>query len=200
MAHVVLASGSAIRAHLLRQIGLRFEVVRPKVDEQAVKEAMQHERARARDIADALAELKAIKVSASNPGALVIGSDQVLVHEGQIFNKPETRKDAEDQLAELSGKEHRLLTAAVIAEDGQPQWRVIGEARLTMKALTDQFIARYLDRNWPDVSDSVGAYKLEAEGARLFSRITGNHFTILGLPLLELCGYLELRGVFEDEA
>ena len=198
MSVIILASQSEIRSELLRRVGLAFEVRPARIDEDAVREAMEVEAAPPRDIADILAEQKALKVSRRLPEALVIGSDQVLALDKEIIAKPETREEAAEQLNQLSGRDHRLLTAAVVAEAGRAQWRVVTEARLWMKPLSASFIEAYLDRNWPDVSSSVGAYKLEAEGPRLFQRITGDHFTILGLPLLEICAYLELRGVLTD--
>ena len=160
---------------------------------------MEAEGAPPRDVADMLAEQKALKLSRREPEAMVIGCDQVLALDGQILGKPENKEAAAAQMALLSGRDHRLITAAVIAEAGRPTWRVVTEARLWMKPLTPDFIDAYLSRNWPDVATSVGGYKLEAEGPRLFQRITGDHFTILGLPLLELCGYLEQRGMFEND-
>lgn len=196
---VILASQSEIRAELLRRVRLPFETAPARIDEAAIRQGMEAEGAAPRDVADVLAEQKALKLSARGPEALVIGCDQVLAFDGQILAKPTSREDAAAQLNALSGTDHRLITAAVIAEAGRPQWRVVTEARLWMKPLSSAFIEAYLDRNWPDVGSSVGAYKLEAEGPRLFQRITGDHFTILGLPLLELCAYLELRGVFGDD-
>lgn len=195
MARTILASKSEIRATLLRQIGLAFEAMPARIDEGAIRASMQVEGAPARDIADILAEQKSLKLSGRHPEAFVIGCDQVLSLGDKILSKPESREIAAAQLAELSGHDHKLLTAAVISQDGRPQWRVVTEARLWMKPLSTEFIQGYLDRNWPDVGSSVGAYKLEEEGARLFQRISGDHFTILGLPLLEVCGYLETRGV-----
>lgn len=198
MTDILLASQSPIRADLLTRVGLRFDTAPARIDEDAIRTGMTAEGAPPRDIADVLAEQKALKMSRKQPAALVIGSDQVLAFEGEILAKPETRDAAAEQLTCLAGKEHRLITACVIAQEAKAQWRVVTEARLWMKPLTATFIESYLTRNWPDVGDSVGAYKLEAEGPRLFQRISGDHFTILGLPLLELCNYLELRGAFDD--
>lgn len=194
----ILASQSQIRATLLRRVGLEFETAPARIDEDAIRKGMEAENAPPRDIADQLAEQKALKLSRRRPEAFVIGSDQVLAHQGKILAKPDTRDEAAAQLESLSGSEHRLITAAVVAEDGRAQWRAVTEARLMMKPLTVTFISAYLDRNWPGVATSVGAYKLEEEGPRLFQRITGDYFTILGLPLLELCAYLEMRGVLSD--
>ena len=191
---LVLASGSGIRRQMLENAGVSFEVSLPRVDEDAVRQSLLAEGASARDIADALAELKARKVSTRMPGALVLGCDQVLSFDGQIMAKPTSREQAEQQLRQLRGAGHQLLSAAVICEDGQPIWRFVGTVRLQMRDFSDSYLTTYLDRNWPDISNSVGGYKLESEGVRLFNRVDGDYFTVLGMPLLELLSYLILRG------
>jgi len=191
---LVLASGSGIRRQMLENAGVSFEVSLPRVDEDAVCQSLLAEGASARDIADALAELKARKVSTRMPGALVLGCDQVLSFDGQIMAKPTSREQAEQQLRQLRGAGHQLLSAAVICEDGQPIWRFVGTVRLQMRDFSDSYLTTYLDRNWPDISNSVGGYKLESEGVRLFNRVDGDYFTVLGMPLLELLSYLILRG------
>ena len=191
---LVLASGSGIRRQMLENAGVSFEVSLPRVDEDAVRQSLLAEGASARDIADALAELKARKVSTRMPGALVLGCDQVLSFDGQIIAKPTSREQAEQQLRQLRGAGHQLLSAAVICENGQPIWRFVGTVRLQMRDFSDSYLTTYLDRNWPDISNSVGGYKLESEGVRLFNRVDGDYFTVLGMPLLELLSYLTLRG------
>lgn len=191
---ILLASGSEIRQLLLRNAGVSFDVLAARVDEETIKAAMTAENASARDIADALAEAKARKVSQKMPGALVIGCDQVLDCGGAILSKPENRDVARAQLDQLNGRSHRLLSAAVIYLDGQPLWRHVGTVRLTMRASSEAYLDDYLDRNWDSIKTSVGCYKLEEEGVRLFSRIEGDYFTVLGLPLTELLGYLTVRG------
>lgn len=194
MANLVLASGSGIRQQLLRNAGVDFDVVVPRVDEDAVKSALLAEQASPRDIADTLAEVKARKISDRRPGALVLGCDQVLAIGTGILSKPDSRAAARDQLVQLRDTRHQLLSAAVICENGQPIWRHVGVVRLTMRPFSDAFLDGYLDRNWPSVGSSVGGYKLEEEGVRLFSRIEGDYFSVLGLPLLEILSYLTLRG------
>ena len=191
---LVLASSSGIRRQMLENAGVSFEVSLPRVDEDAVRQSLLAEAASPRDIADALAELKARKVSTRMPEALVLGCDQVLSFDGQIMAKPVSRDDAEHQLRQLRGARHQLLSAAVIYEDGQPLWRFVGTVRLQMRDFSDSFLTAYLDRNWPDISNSVGGYKLESEGVRLFTRVDGDYFTVLGMPLLEILSYLTLRG------
>lgn len=159
-----------------------------------MKAGLQAENAPPRDIADTLAEAKARKISPRHPGNLVLGCDQVLAFDGACLSKPETPDDAHRQLASLRGATHRLLSAAVLYRDGEPLWRHVGTARLTMRSFSDEYLGAYVARNWGSIRHSVGAYKLEEEGVRLFSRIEGDYFTILGLPLLELLAYLTLRG------
>ncbi|MFT5629046.1 MAG: septum formation protein [Gammaproteobacteria bacterium] len=194
---IILASGSEIRATLLRNAGVVFDVVVPRVDEDTIKASLIAEQASPRDIADALAEMKSLRVASKHPDALVIGCDQVLAHNRAILSKPETPDDALVQLKALRGETHQLLSAAVIYADGKPQWRHVGQTRLFMRDVSDAYLADYVDRNWDSIRHSVGSYKLEEEGARLFSRIEGDYFNVLGLPLLELLSYLTLRGALD---
>lgn len=166
-----------------------------RVDEEMMRDALLAEDAPPRDIADALAEMKARKISEKNPAALVIGCDQVLSFERQLLSKPTSPEDARNQLAQMRGKRHELLSAAVICEAGKPVWRHVGLVRMMMHQVSDAYLDDYIDRNWDSIRHSVGAYKLEEEGVRLFSRIDGDYFTVLGLPLLDLLSYLGLRGV-----
>lgn len=188
---LTLASASSIRAQLLTQVRLHH-VQRPvRLDEDAIRHALSADGASPRDIADALAEAKARK--AAGPG-LTLGCDQILALKADVFGKPADRADAQAQLARLSGQTHHLYSAAVIYEDDAPVWRHIGVARMTMHTLTAAEISAYLDLAWPDAASSVGAYQAEHLGARLFSRIDGDWFSVLGLPLLDICSYLRLRG------
>lgn len=194
---IILASGSEIRAQMLSQAGIPHRIRPARVDEAAIRDAMLAEEAPPRDIADKLAEVKALKVSAKEPGALVLGCDQVLEAGGRLFSKPETPEEARRDLAALSGGTHRLLSAAVICENGEPVWRHVGVVRLTMRQVSDAYLDDYVARNWESIRHSVGGYKLEEEGVRLFARIEGDYFTVLGLPLLELIGFLTIRGELE---
>lgn len=195
MPPLILASASPIRAALLRNAGVEVACHPARIDEETIRQALAAEGASPRDQADTLAEMKAAKLAPRFPGAVVIGCDQVLDLGGQVFAKPETPDAARAQLLALRGRTHKLLSAAVVYQDGGPVWRHVGEARLTMREFTESYLQDYLARNAASVLDSVGAYQLEAEGVRLFSRIEGDYFTILGLPLVALLGYLGQRGM-----
>ncbi len=194
---LVLASGSEIRAQMLQSAGVSLRIQPARIDESAIKESMISEETSHRDIADALAEAKARKVSAKSPASLTLGCDQLLSFEGNVFSKPKSKDELHEQLSILQGQKHTLYTAAVLYHAGEPQWRHVSTVRLTMRHLSDQFIQTYTDRNWPDLETSVGGYKIEAEGVRLFSRIEGSHFAILGLPLVELLNHLTVIGYLE---
>ncbi len=192
---VVLASGSAARARLLREAGLRFRQEAAHVDESEVKRALKGEGAGAAAVAEALAELKAMKVSRRHPGALVVGCDQMLDCDGQWFDKPDSIAAARAQLLALAGKRHRLLTAAVVARGGARLWHHNGVATLAMRSFSDAFLDAYLAAAGDAALASVGAYQLEGIGAQLFSRIDGDYFGILGLPLLPLLDFLRQHRV-----
>ena len=196
-ARIILASGSETRAAMLRNAGLDVTVERPRVDEDAIKQAMVADGTDPRDLADALAEAKARKVGGRHPGDLVLGGDQVLDLDGEALSKPPTPQAAIDQLTRLSDRQHRLLSAAVVFHDGRPVWRHVGTARLTMRRLSPGFIESYVARNWDTIRYSVGGYRIEEEGVRLFSQVEGDHFTILGLPLIPLLSWLVVRGSLE---
>jgi len=195
---LILASASDIRAQLLRQAAVQIEVNPARVDEDMIRASMLAEAASPRDIADALAEMKAARISDKYPGRLVMGCDQVLDFKGRVLAKPETPKEALEQLVELRGERHMLLSAVVIYEDSKPIWRHVGQVRLRMRQSSDAYLAGYVERNWDSIRSAVGAYKLEEEGVRLFHQIEGDYFNVLGLPLLEILAYLTLRGELEQ--
>ena len=194
MTPIILASTSATRQSMLRDAGVSFEAHPARIDEDAIRTAMESEDAKPRDIADALAEGKARKIGLRHHDAYVIGCDQVLDLDGTILSKPKDPDEARAHLDALAGKTHKLLSAAVIYHEGEPVWRVVGEARLTMREISPQWRDDYIDRNWESIRESVGCYKIEEEGVRLFARVEGSSFTVMGLPLVEILSYLTLRG------
>jgi len=197
---IILASGSATRQRLLKDAGVDFQVVRPSVDEDVIRETLLGD---GRDIdpadmAEVLARAKAEDVSARHPGSVVIGADQVLACEGEIYSKPASLDEARDTLLSLRGRVHQLHSAVVIAEDGETQWVFVDTADMSMRQFSLAFLGRYLAEAGNDVLGSVGAYQLEGRGIQLFERFEGDYFTILGLPLLPLLNELRKRKlVFE---
>lgn len=192
--NLILASNSAVRSALLQQAGLLHETKGAKIDEASVKSALLAEGASARDVADTLAELKARKVAEKAAAGIVIGCDQTLSLGTRLFSKPTTLADAMTQIHDLQGQTHHLYSAVVLYEDKRPVWRHVAQARMTMRSLSETFIADYTARNWPAISTSVGGYLIEGEGITLFSAIEGEHTAILGLPLPPLISYLAIRG------
>lgn len=191
---LILASQSASRTAMLSAAGVPFVAEPAYADEAALKAAMAG--APPRDVADALAELKALKVSARHPGMLVLGSDSLAVlGDGSILDKPTTREEARDHLTRMSGQRHDLVSAAVIAESGRAVWRIVDKARMFVRPLSPAFIETYLDAEWPAISGCVGCYRIEGPGVQLFSRVEGSQFTVLGMPLLPVLDYLRTRGV-----
>lgn len=194
---LILASSSQTRLRLLQAAGLDVTSRSPRIDEAAIRDSLTAEAASPRDIADALAEMKARKIAERDGDALVLGCDQVLEFDGRAWGKPETPEEALQQLRAFRGKSHKLLSAIVLYDAGEPVWRHVGEVQLTMRMMSDDWIAGYVTRNWHSIQQSVGGYKLEEEGIRLFLTIEGDYFTILGLPLLPLLGYLGERGFID---
>jgi septum formation protein len=190
---LILASQSASRRAMLDAAGVAYAAEPARVDEDGVKAAMAGQPPR--DVADALAELKAIKVSQAHPGALVLGSDSlVALADGTLLDKPVSRENAADHLRAMAGGTHDLWSAAVIAEGGRPVWRHVERARLVVRTLSDDFIESYLDLEWPAIAGCVGCFRIEGPGVQLFRRIDGSHFTVLGMPLLPVLDYLRVRG------
>jgi septum formation protein len=190
---VTLASKSAARQMILRNAGVAFEAVSPGVDEDAAKASLLAEEVGPRDVADALAEMKAVKVSARRSG-LVIGADQTLDLKGRLIDKAESLAEARERLLELRGQVHKLHSAVVVARDGQPIWRIVESAKLTVRPFSEAWLDRYIERRGEALLWSVGCYELESEGVQLFSEMDGDYFTILGLPLIGLLDFLRLHG------
>lgn len=193
---LVLASRSTGRRALLENAGIPHDVMTAPIDEGAAKASLRAEGLGARDLADALAEMKALKVSAKRPGDLVLGCDQTLaLDDGIMFDKAPDLATLAGQLRQLSGKTHSLFSAIVLAEQGQPVWRHVERVRMTVRPLSDAFIADYLEAEGDDLLGCVGGYRIEGLGVQLFSRIEGSHFAIVGLPLLPLLDFLRMRGI-----
>ncbi|MDE1896208.1 MAG: septum formation protein Maf [Rhodospirillales bacterium] len=189
---LLLASISASRKTMLHNAGVVFEALPSGVDEAALKSGFSGPPA---SLASALAQAKAHAVSARHPQALVIGADQLLVCGDKIYDKPRNLAEAGVHLRALSGRTHHLVTSACLVQGGAQQWLHAEQATLTMRALGDNFLADYLATEAAEVLHCVGAYRLEGPGAQLFTRIEGDYFTVLGLPLLALLGALRARGV-----
>ncbi len=196
MTVVTLASQSAARAQLLAAAGVPFQTAPAGVDEDALKAGLLADGLGPRDIADALAEAKAVKVSSRRPG-LVIGADQTLDLDGVLYDKARTPAEARERLLAMRGQTHRLHSAVVVAKDGEPIWRELSTAALRMRTFTTAFLDGYMRRQASVVVSSVGGYHLEGEGLQLFDRIDGDYFTILGLPMLGLMELLRRHGVLE---
>lgn len=181
---------------MLTAAAVPHEAVSAGVDEESAKASLRGRNIAPRDLADALAELKAVKVSARDPAALVLGCDSVVaLEDGTMLDKAADRAEAAAHLRLLSGKKHYLYSAAVIAEAGRPVWRFVDRAAMHVRPLSEGFIESYLDAEWEEARWCVGVYRVEGPGAQLFSRIEGSQFTVMGLPLLPLLDYLRIRGV-----
>lgn len=190
----MLASTSAARQRVMRDAGLVFDAVSPAIDEEVAKARMRAEGLPPREQAAALAALKAVSISEKRKG-LVIGGDQMLALEGEAFDKPRDAAEARAQLLRLRGRTHELVTALVAAKDGAVIWRHTETPRLKMRQFSDTFLEGYLREAGDDVLTSVGAYQLEGLGAQLFERVEGDHFAVLGLPLLPLLALLREHGL-----
>ena len=184
---LILASTSSIRCHMLDAAGVPYRAVKPDVDEAELKLGLTS----AEEIASRLAQAKALSI----PGQYVIGSDSVVSAAGRLFDKPRDRDEAAAHLRFFSGKEMLLTSAAALARDGVLDWSHAETARLRVRPLSDAFIASYLDAEWPDVGYTVGVFRMEGRGVQLFEAVEGDHFTILGIPLIPLLGALRARGL-----
>jgi septum formation protein len=192
---LVLASSSASRRMMLESAGVPFTVAVPAVDEDLLKALLSDAGKDGDGIAQELADAKALNVSKHLPNDYVLGADQLLICDGQIFSKADTEQKARDTLEALSGRQHRLISAAVIARDGVTLWRRSDAALLRMRELSADFLDQYLAAEMPEILGSVGCYRIEGRGAQLFSEVSGDHFSIRGLPLIPVLGALRDFGV-----
>jgi septum formation protein len=195
MSGLVLASASQVRARVLEQAGVAFDIRPAQVDEDSVKDALLAAGAPLRDIADALAELKAKRISVSLPDALVLGADQVLAFEGELISKCSSLDEAQTLLRRLRGRKHELISALVLARAGGPIWRTVESASLWIRDFSDRFLEEYLSAEGEEILKGVGCYRLEGRGSQLFARVEGDYFTVLGLPLVPLLGALRQHGI-----
>lgn len=197
MTGLILASASSARAKLLRDAGVCFEIEPAEIDEAQIKRAAQEAGKSAGECARELAQAKARHISARHTGSLVIGADQLLVCGDEWFDKPPDLAAARAQLQRLRGRTHRLATAACVIESGAVQWQELQYPELTMRTFGASFLDAYIVDESERLLGSVGAYRIEGRGAQLFEKIEGGYFAILGLPLIELLGFLRDRGVLE---
>lgn len=189
---LILASTSPIRGTMLANAGVAYAAEAPAVDEAAIKKGFDGDD---QALTLRLAEAKALAVAARRPSALVIGSDSLISVDGRRFDKPAGRETAAEHLRYFSGKTMVLTSAVVLAQGSGIVWRYAGEARLKVRELSETFISSYLEADWPEVSYCVGVFRLEGPGVQLFESIEGDHFTILGMPLLPLLGALREQGL-----
>jgi len=191
---LILASQSRARYHMLRSAGLDFAVREPYIDEAALQERMKDAMTPPEIMAQALAQAKALSIAGSNPGHLVIGADQVLYCQGRVFSKAANAEKARENLLHLSGKAHHLISAACLVQNDKVLWHHAERAKLTMRVLDEPILTRYCAEASEALTRSVGGYELEGLGSWLFEKIEGDHFTILGLPLLPLLQNLREKG------
>ena len=194
---IILASKSKIRSELLLKAGLEFTVVDAAIDEEALKCSYINKGYSASDLADILANMKAKNLSSKHPDKLVIGCDQIMEFNGHILSKTINPNNLVDQLKFLRNRSHTFYSACVVYIANKVEWRFIGSATVTMRNLSDEYIYRYVDDNWNEIKYSVGGYQIENNGISLLSKIDGDYFSILGLPIIQLIDYLVNQGVLK---
>lgn len=193
---IILASASKVRAKLLQDAGISILIDPAHIDEDEVKQSMLKERASPAQIAETLAELKALSRSSRHAG-FVIGADQTLSLDKRLFDKAKSREEAKAKLKLLRGKKHKLHCAACIAKNSAIIWRHVNSIELQMRDFSDEFLEDYLDKNPESLLRSVGAYELEHQGSQLFTSLSGDYFSILGLPLLEIQAFLRTHNILK---
>ena len=194
---IILASKSQIRSTLLLKLGLEFTVVDAAIDEKVVKSSCVDKNYSPRDVADVLADIKAKKISYMYPDKLVIGCDQIMEYDGEILSKAVSPSDLVAQLKVLRNSSHTLYSACVVYFANKAEWRFIGSATITMRDLSNEYISKYVDNNWNEVKHCIGGYQVENSGISFLSKIDGDYFSILGLPILQLMDHLVNRGVLK---
>ena len=194
---LILPSSSKPRHAMLKNAGVDCDAIASMIDEEGYKQSMKAEGANAAQAAETLAEMKALRMYRQQPDGIVIAADQMLECNGIWFDKPKDRDNTRAQLLALRGKTHQLVSAAVIYKEGSRIWGTIDTAHLTMRNFTEEWLDWYLDAAGEDIFDCVGGYQLEGIGAQLFTEVRGDYFTVLGLPLLPLIGFLRDHGVLK---
>ena len=194
---IILASTSPFRRELLKNAGIRFEAEAPDIDERSVEAPLAGSGLGPEDVAQVLAEAKAVDVSERHPDAIVIGADQTLALGDEIFHKPADMNAARAHLLALSGRTHHLNSAVVVAREGTAVWRQVSVAAMTMRRLDPGFIGRHLAAVGEEALQSVGAYRYEGQGIQLFEKVEGDYFTIVGLPMIPLLDELRRLGAID---
>lgn len=197
MTRLILASSSKARYSMLKNAGVACEAIASMIDEDGYKQSMKAEGASAAEAAETLAEMKALRMYRQQPDGIVIAADQMLECNGIWFDKPRDRDNTRAQLRALRGKTHQLVSAAVIYKEGSRIWGTIDTAHLTVRNFTDEWLENYLDTVGDEIYNCVGGYQLEGIGAQLFTKVRGDYFTVLGLPLLPLIGFLRDHGILK---
>ena len=197
MTRLILASSSKARHSMLTNAGVDCEAIASMIDEDGYKQSMKAEGASAAEVAETLAEMKALRMYRQQPDGIVIAADQMLECNGIWFDKPRDRDNTRAQLRALRGKTHQLVSAAVIYKEGSRIWGTIDTAHLTVRNFTDEWLENYLDTVGDEIYNCVGGYQLEGIGAQLFTEVRGDYFTVLGLPLLPLIGFLRDHGILK---
>ena len=191
---LILASESSIRSKILTNANIHFKSVPAKIDEESIKKSCLVESIKLEQISNILADYKAKKISLKYPGVMVIGCDQTLIFKNELLSKTKNRTDVFNRLQSMNNNEHTLFSSAVIYQDNIPIWSTTTKAKLKMRNNNDNYLNEYIDRNYNQIVRSTGCYMIEGEGIRLFTKIEGDYFTILGIPLLPILDFLCIRG------